>query len=144
MFIKNHPNAFDTFNYAAENCWGIPRANKQIPGLFKDENAGQLMTHFIGLGSKCYTFKVIGSPDVRKIKGVKIPIVENRITYDDMYNCLFKGIHVSREQTTIRSRNHELTTEKQSKLVLQPQDDKRYLLPDSTDKIGRASCRERV
>ena len=49
VLIKNHPNQFDTSNYAAENCWGIPRAKKEISGLFKDGNASQLMTHFIEL-----------------------------------------------------------------------------------------------
>ena len=102
VLIKNHLTEFDTSNYATDNRWVIPRVNKKIPGLVKDGNAGELMTHFIGLGSKCYSFKVIGLPDVRKIKGVKRHIVKNRITYDAMYNCLFETIEVSREQTTIK------------------------------------------
>ena len=126
--IKKYAHEFDTSNYAEDNRWGIARANKKIPRHFKDENGGSLMTHFIGLGSKCYTFKVANIPDVCKIEGVKRPVVQKRITYDDMYKCLFVGIVVSREQTTIRSRKHELTTEKQKKVVLRPEDTKRCLL----------------
>ena len=40
VLIKNHPNEFDTSNYAVDNRCSIPRANKKFPGLFKDENAG--------------------------------------------------------------------------------------------------------
>ena len=41
-----------------------------------------------------YTFKVVNTPDVRKIKGVKRLVVQKKITYDDMYKCWFDGIVV--------------------------------------------------
>ena len=75
--IKIYVHEFDTFNYAADNCWGIRRANKKIPGLYKDENGGSLMTHFIGLGRICYTFKVVNLPDAQNQRS-KRPVHMNR------------------------------------------------------------------
>ena len=69
-----------------------------------DEVGGLLMTHFIGLRSKAYTYKVHESKDVRKCKGIKFNVVKNKITFEDYYNSLFKGEIICADQTTIRSR----------------------------------------
>lgn len=57
---------FDTSNYKPD----LPLVNKKVPGLFKDELGGKVLTEFIGLRSKLYCVKP--SKDViKKAKGVK-------------------------------------------------------------------------
>ena len=93
------------------------------------------MTHFIGLRSKAYTYKVHESKDVRKCKGIKFNVVKNKITFEDDYNSLFKGEIICADQTIIRSRAHNLTTETQREVALSPADDKWYLIENSTNTL---------
>lgn len=50
---------FDTSDYPEKHKSGIEtRVNKKVIGKFKDEVAGQQITHFVGLTAKLYSFKI--------------------------------------------------------------------------------------
>jgi len=51
------------------------------------------------------------------------------------YTCLQDEIEMTRKQSCIKSKLHEVYTISETKIALSPYDDKRYIVPDSTDTI---------
>ncbi|XP_070169356.1 uncharacterized protein [Polyergus mexicanus] len=133
--MKRDIDRFDTSDYAMDNAYGMPLANKKIPGAMKDENAGAIMTEFIGLRAKMYALRVDGRSDTKRIKGVKSGVVARTITFDDYARCLRRGIEMKREQFCMRSELHEMYTVSELKIALSPHDDKRYAISGTTDTL---------
>ena len=133
--MKRDIERFDTSDYPVNNVYNMPRVNKKIPGMMKDENNGSLMTEFVGLRSKMYALRVIGKSDVKKIKGIKNNVVAKTISFDDYTECLNFAIEQSRCQFSIRSMLHKVYTVSELKLALSPYDYKRYVIPDSTETL---------
>ena len=133
--MKRDISKFDTSDFSEDNVYGTPRANKKVPGLMKDENNGAIMTEFVGLRAKMYALRVTGKDDTKKVKGVKRNVVARTITVNDYITCLKDEIEVTRRQSCIRSKMHEVYTVSESKLALSPYDDKRYIVPGSTDTL---------
>jgi len=130
--MKRNISRFDTNDYSEINAYDMPRVNKKIPGLMKDENNGAI-TEFVGLRAKMYALRVIGKDDAKRIKGIKRNVVERAITFEDYTRCLKDEIEQSRNQSCLRSISHEVFTITESKLALSPYDDKRYIISDSFD-----------
>ncbi|KYN15595.1 hypothetical protein ALC57_12180 [Trachymyrmex cornetzi] len=76
-----------------------------------------------------------GKKDTKKVKGVKSNVVARTTTFDDYRHCLNKKIEITRRQSCIRSNLHEVYTISESKIALSPYDDKRYVVPDSTETV---------
>ncbi|XP_050457754.1 uncharacterized protein LOC126854768 isoform X2 [Cataglyphis hispanica] len=133
--MKRDIDRFDTSDYPANNVYGIPLKNKKVPGLMKDENNGAIMTEFVGLRAKMYALRVDGKKDMKKIKGVKNNVVARTITFDDYMQCLNEEIELTREQSSIRSKLHEVYTIRETKIALSPYDDKRYIVAETTDTL---------
>lgn len=134
--IKENLDKFDTSDYNKNNPFAIPRMNKKVIGLFKDECNGKIMSEFIGLRSKMYCIRIHEeSSNIKKAKGVKSRVVKNKIKFEDYEKCLFDKTIIKVNQNVIKSRLHVVRTEEQRKIGLSPKDDKRYLIPDSTDTL---------
>ncbi|XP_018395227.1 PREDICTED: uncharacterized protein LOC108773791 [Cyphomyrmex costatus] len=133
--MKRNIARFDTSDYPANNPYGMPLANKKVSGLMKDENNGAIMTEFVGLGAKMYALRVDGKKDTKKAKGVKSSVVARTITFDDYTRCLNEEIEMTRRQSCIRSKLHQVYTVSEKKIALSPYDDKRYVIPDSTETL---------
>ncbi|CAH0555084.1 unnamed protein product [Brassicogethes aeneus] len=132
--IHKDIHRFDTSDYPQDNKWNIPLVNKKIPGLMKDELNGEIITHFVGLRSKMYTYKTINSKCIKKSKGVKYNVVKS-LTFNDYLECLRKKTNKNVIQRIIKSNAHNVYSIEQSKIGLSAYDDKRHLLLNSDDTL---------
>lgn len=133
--IKPHIHKFDTSNYSPNNPYDIPLVNKKVPGLMKDEAGGLLMSFFVGLRSKMYTFLINEEKCTKKAKGIKYSVVRNKISFQDYVDCLRDYTEKVVTQRTIQSFAHNVFSMEQNKVALSPYDDKRQLIPNSTDTL---------
>ncbi|KYN23239.1 hypothetical protein ALC57_04349, partial [Trachymyrmex cornetzi] len=117
--MKRDIARFDTSDYPADNVYGMPLAYKKVPSLMKDENNGVLMTEFVGLREKMYAVRVDGKKDINMAKGVKSNVVARTITFN-YTRCLNEEIEMTRRQSCIRSKLHEVYTISKSKIALSP------------------------
>lgn len=123
--MKHHIQYFDTSNFQENNIYHIPKANKQIPGYFKDEMGGDVITEFVGLKAKLYCVNTLNST-IKKAKGVKKPVTK-KLTIDKYRDILKHETTYRDNMYVIRSKNHKLYTQKINKLVLSGNDDKRQI-----------------
>ncbi|KAJ8916935.1 hypothetical protein NQ315_013407 [Exocentrus adspersus] len=85
--IKENLHKFDTSDFKQDNPYCIPRVNKKVVGLLKDENNGVIMTEFVGLRAKMYSIKCGSVYTTKKIKGVKKDVIKNHIKFEDYVTC---------------------------------------------------------
>ena len=131
-FKTNGKSIFDTSNYHPDHSLhqlGIE--NKKVPGYFKDELGGLIMTEFIGLRSKMYSF-TYQDPDERQQhkathKGVKKCV---NMTHEEYSKCLNEKKTIYKTFNSIRGKRHELYVVEMKKKALGCFDDKTYLLED--------------
>lgn len=120
---------FDTSDYPPNNIHKIPLKNKKVIGMMKDENCGKIMTEFVGLGPKMYSFTVEDGTEIKKAKGVKKSVIE-KYSIDRYKECLFNEIITCDSMLSFRSKLHEIYTNRLSKIVLNYVDTKRKIKSD--------------
>ncbi len=130
--IKNDLDEwFDTSNYDENHPSGLRSSkNKKVIGYYKDECGGKFITEFVGLKAKSYSIEMADGKTEKKCKGVKKYVVKNHITHEDYKECLFSGESQYRPMNTIRSRKHNVGSERINKTALSTNDDKRIILED--------------
>lgn len=129
--MKSDIKMYDTSDYSEKNQFGMPRKNKKVPGLFKDELNGEILTEFVGLRSKMYCVRTNRVEKIKKAKGVKKSVVKKSLTFDDYRKCIIDNCNVVISQNTFRSKDHNVFSIRQTKIALNPKDNKRYVLDDN-------------
>ena len=126
---KNVKERFDTSNYTYDRPLPIG-INKKVVGLMKDELGGGIITEFIALRPKAYSYKTDDLIELKKPKGTKKCVIKKMLSFSDYKNCLFTNGKVLKSQQRFKSENHSLYTENINKIALSCNDDKRILAPD--------------
>ena len=130
--IKNDADKwYDTSNYDKDHPSELYSGkNKKVIGFYKDECGGKFITEFVGLRAKSYSYEMSDGKVEKKCKGVKKYVVKKYITHEDYKECLISGIPQLRTMNTIRSRKHDVGSEKINKTALSADDDKRIVSED--------------
>ena len=106
---NNVENRFDTSGYRTDGSRPLPVGkNKKVIGLMKDELGGEIMSEFVALRPKMYSYK-IGSKESKKCKGIKKCVVKQDIKFEDYKRCLMTGEMEYRSQLTFISKLHRVS-----------------------------------
>ena len=127
---------FDTSNYPKDHPSVIETGvNKKVIGMFKDEAGGLIISEFVGLRAKLYSFKILKTAaeifEEKKCKGTKKAVVKKHITFDDYKRCLFNNVNQMRSMNILRSHNHEIFAETVNKVALSYNNDKKIICKDA-------------
>ena len=120
---------FDNSNYTFDRP--LPKGkNKKVIGLMKDELGGGIITEFVALRPKTYSYITNDFTELKKAKGTKKYVVKKMLRFSDYKNCLFSNGKVLKSQQRFKSENHSVYTENINKIALSCDDDKRIVAVD--------------
>ena len=120
---------FDTSNYTFDRP--LPKGvNKKVIGLMKDELGRDIITEFVALRPKAYSYITNDFIEMKKAKGTKKCVVNKMLRFEDYRKCLFENGKVLKSQQRFKSENHEVYTENINKIALSCDDDKRIVTSD--------------
>ena len=111
--------------------------NKKVIELMKDELVGKIMTEFIALRPKLYSYKKLDGAEDKKCKGIKKCVVKKTLAFEDYRTCLFNDSTEHRSQLMFRSNKHEIHTIEVNKVALSRDDDKRISKKDGISTFAR-------
>ena len=138
---------FDTSNFNKNDNRPLEIGkNKKVLGKFKDEIGGKIMTKFVALRAKTYSFLIDEYTDEdyeknrivnKKAKGTKKCVVKREILFNNYLGSLFKNKVLYRSQQRFRSDHHKVYTEEVNKIALSSNDDKRI---QTFDRVTTHPC----
>ena len=120
------PARFDTSGYCPDRPLPIG-LNKKVIGSMKDELGGAIMTEFVALRPKLYSYKKLDGSEDKKCKGIKKCVVQKTLTFEDYKNCLFNSSVEYRSQLMFRSIKHDIFTLEVNKVALDRNDVREFL-----------------
>ena len=106
---------FDTSNYGFNRPLPIGK-NKKVIGL---------MTEFVSLRPKTYSYLMDDGWSDKKAKGTKKCVIKRRLKFNDYKDCLLNNEIVLKSQEKFKSERHDVYTEEINKIALSSNDDKR-------------------
>ena len=126
-YAKNHPAVLE----------GLPivKENKKKIGLMKDECGGKIVTEWVALRPKLYSF-LTEDGEKQKAKGLKKSMKNKSLRHENFLKCLRTGESQTRKQCLFRSRDHHIFTENMVKVALSANDDKRIVLENGIDTLS--------
>ena len=126
-------NRFDTSNYEVKRP--LPKGrNKKVIGLMNDDElGGKIITEFVTLRPKTYSFLTDDGKEDKKAKGTKKCIIKKMIKFNDYNKCLLDDEVILQSQQRFISKKHDVYTENINKIALSNNDDKRIV---SSNKIS--------
>ena len=131
-FYKDSANdvekRFDTSNYEVDRPLSTVE-HKKVIGLMKNELRGRIITEFVALRPKTYSYLTDDCKE-DKAKGTKKCVIKRMIKFNDYKNCLLNGEVVLKSQQRFKRTGHDVYTENVNKIALSSNDDKRLIASD--------------
>ena len=115
---------FDTTNYEVNRPLPTGK-NKKVIGLIKYELGGKIMTEFVALRPKTYSYLADDCEEDKKAKGTKKCVIKRRLKFSDYKDCLLNNEIILKSQQRFNSEKHDAYTEEVNKIALSSSDDKR-------------------
>ena len=95
---------FDTSNYDKNDKRPLPIGkNKKVPGLFKDELGGKIITEVVALRPKTYAYLMDDGSDHKKAKGTKKCVIKQKLMFENYKDCLFNEKTIFKKQQRFKS-----------------------------------------
>ena len=79
-------NRFGTSNYEVNRP--LPMGKNKVIGLMKDELGGKIITEFVTLRPKTYSYLTDDDKEDKKAKGTKKCVIKKMIKFNDYKKCL--------------------------------------------------------
>ena len=136
---------FNTSGYVPDRPLPIGK-NKKVIRLMKDELGGTIMTEFMSLRPKLYSYEKLNGTETsdgphfaedKKCKGIRKCVVKKTLTIEDYKNCLFEDSTEYRSQLMFQLIRHEIFTLEVNKVALNKNDDKRIAKKDGISTLAR-------
>ena len=124
-------NRLDTSNYEVNRPLPTGK-NKKIIGLMKDELGGKIITEFVTLRPKTYSFLTDDGKEDKKAKATKKCVIKKMIKFNDYKKCLLNDEVMLKPRQRFISKKQDVYTEHINKIALSNNDDKRIV---SSNKI---------
>ena len=117
---------FDTSNFDKNYKRPLPIGkNKNVSSLFKDQLGGKIITEFVTLRPKAYTYLDDDGNNQKKAEGIKKCVIKQKLMLQNFKDCWSNNKNVYRSQQRFKSYNHDVYTEEVNKIALSSNDDKR-------------------
>ena len=104
----------------------------------KDELGGGIITEFVALRPKTYSYMTDEFIEMKNAKGTKKCVIKKMLKFEDYKKCLFDNEPKQR----FKSENHEVYTENINKIALSSNDDKRIVALDRITSYPYGYCGE--
>ena len=114
---------FDTSNYKINRPLPTGR-NKKVNGLMKDELGGKIMTEFVVLRPKTYSYLMDAGGSDKNAKGTKKCVIKLRNKFNDYKDCLLNNKIILKSQQRFQSERYDVYTEEVNKIELSSNGDK--------------------
>ena len=98
---------FDTSNYEVNRLLPTGK-NKKVIGLMKDELGGKIMTEFVALKPKTYSYLTDDCEEDKKAKGTKKCIIKRRLKFSDYKDCLLNNEIMLKSQERFKNERHDV------------------------------------
>ena len=115
---------FDTSNYQVNRPLPTGK-NKKVIGLMKDELRGKIMTEFVTLRPKTYSYLTDDCEEDKKSKRTKKCVIKRKLKFYDYKYCLKNNATILKSQQRFQREKYNAYTEDVNKIALSSNDDKR-------------------
>ena len=103
---------YDTSNYDKNDKISLPiDENKKVPGCFKDELRGKIITEVFPIRPKTYPYLIDDDREHKKAEGTKKCVIKRKLMFQNYKDCLLNNKNVYRPQERLKSYNHDVYTE---------------------------------